>query len=104
MIPEEYFQEHPDRYWLALAGPALTTGYALAKVRSASDAQQAWGYGALAAVCAAQVIGLLRLGPPGRARRQVGAAGSVTCPALLPDSRRDGLRGSAPENDLPALW
>jgi hypothetical protein len=65
MIPEEYFQEHPDRYWLALAGPALTTGYALAKVRSASDAQQAWGYGALAAVCAAQVIGLLRLGPPG---------------------------------------
>jgi hypothetical protein len=63
MTPEEFFQAHPRVYWLALAGPALTAIYASARLSSASEAQQAWGYGALAAVTAAQAIGVVRLRP-----------------------------------------
>ena len=63
MTPAEFFQAHPGVYWLALAGPTLTTIYAATRGRTAADAKQTWGYGALAAVAAAQAIGVLRLRP-----------------------------------------
>jgi hypothetical protein len=60
MGPAEHFQQHPVQYWLALAGPVLTTVYAVAKMRAA-DGRQARRYAALAAVTAFQAVGLLRL-------------------------------------------
>jgi hypothetical protein len=61
--PAEFFAQHPALYWLALAGPVLTTVYAVAKMRSATDRQQAQRYGALAAVTGVQAIGLARIRP-----------------------------------------
>lgn len=61
MGPAEHFQQHPVQYWLALAGPVLTTVYALAKMRGAADRRQARRYAALAAVTAFQAVGLLRI-------------------------------------------
>jgi hypothetical protein len=61
--PAEYFQQHPRRYWLALAGPDLTTGYALARLRRATDRPQALRYAALAALTAVQAVGLARIHP-----------------------------------------
>ena len=65
MTPDEFFQQHPRLYGVALAGPTLTCGYALARMRDAGDARQVWGYAALAAVTAVQVVGLLRWRPRG---------------------------------------
>jgi hypothetical protein len=67
MGPAEYFEQHRVQYWLALAGPFLTTAYALAKRRGAANRRQARLYGALAALTAAQAVGLLRI-RPGRQR------------------------------------
>jgi hypothetical protein len=67
MGPAEYFEQHPVQYWLALTGPVLTTAYAVAKMRGAANRRQARLYGALAALTAAQAVGLLRI-RPGRQR------------------------------------
>lgn len=98
MTPEEFFQQHPRLYGLALAGPALTCGYALARMRGAADRRQVWGYGALAAVTAVQFLGLLRWRPDRLARleRRRGTRGladeldefALACPALAADGPR----------------
>ena len=63
MGPTEYFRQHPRGYWLALAGPVLTTGYAVARLRRAADRAQALRYAALAVLTAIQVVGLARIRP-----------------------------------------
>jgi hypothetical protein len=61
--PREFFQDHPTLYWLALAGPTLTAAYSLVRMRQAADPRQARRHAALAAVTAAQALGLARIRP-----------------------------------------
>ena len=61
--PREFFQAHPKLYWLALAGPILTTAHSLVQMRQAADPRQARRYAALAAVTTIQAAWLARIRP-----------------------------------------
>jgi hypothetical protein len=63
MGPREFFEKHPQLYWLALSGPISTAACALVAMRRAGSTREAWCYAALAALTVAQALGLVRIRP-----------------------------------------
>jgi hypothetical protein len=63
MDPQEYFAQHPDRYWISLAGASLFLLAALRRVARSAGGWRRFGALLMATIAGAEVVALIRARP-----------------------------------------